>query len=51
MFLTIIMAFIGWPQILLIIGLVLLFFVVMRIPKAVKDVQKDNSFKDARDQD
>jgi len=52
MLLVIIAGIIKWPQVLLIIALLVLFLVAMGIPKAIKEIQKgQKEYTDARAED
>lgn len=48
MFVSLLLGFIRWPQILMIVGLIVVFIVVMGIPKHVKEiVTPKRDFEDA----
>ncbi len=50
MYLVLIAGIIKWPQVLLIIALLVLFLVFMGVPKAIKEIQQGNKeYKDARE--
>ncbi len=52
MLFVLIAGIIKWPQVLLILALIVLFLVFMGIPKAVKEIQKGNKeYTDARIED